>query len=202
MQFLKYLSEPFLRPLRSKTIQCWILRLQLWNFTIISESLAANLEKVRQMSVWQTVPKFWFIWLWYLSFCITYVSLCGTTKKQKIQNFGTVCHTEVCITFLRLAAELSELAKKIMKLQPQVQPRTSFDPNGLKNSPFKHFESSLKSMHLSQKFMRGMSRGRDRTKSKWPKQWGVIAWLKELEKKCFANVWWIKTQEKLESVLP
>ena len=30
---------------------------------IITESLAANLKKVRQTSVWQVVPKFWFIWL-------------------------------------------------------------------------------------------------------------------------------------------
>ena len=65
---------PFLRPMRSKNDQCWILRLRPQNFVIISESLAANLEKVRQASVWQTVPKFWFIWLWYLSFSITYKS--------------------------------------------------------------------------------------------------------------------------------
>ena len=32
-------------------------------------------------------------------------------QSQIDQNFGTVCHTEVCLTFLRLAAELSELAK-------------------------------------------------------------------------------------------
>ena len=38
------------------------------NFSIISESLAVNLKKVRQTSVWQTVLKFWFIWLWDLSF--------------------------------------------------------------------------------------------------------------------------------------
>ena len=35
-------------------------------FVIGYESLAANLEKVRQTSVWQAVPKFWFIWLCYL----------------------------------------------------------------------------------------------------------------------------------------
>ena len=37
----------------TKDVQCWILRLGLQNFLIISESLAANLEKVRQTSVWQ-----------------------------------------------------------------------------------------------------------------------------------------------------
>ena len=74
MRFLKYLAELFLRPLRSKDVRCWILRLQPQNFVVISESLAASLEKVRQPSVWQTVAKFWFIWHWYLSFCIIYNS--------------------------------------------------------------------------------------------------------------------------------
>ena len=65
MQSLKYLAEPFLRPLRSKDVRCWILRSRPRNFAIISESLAANLEKVRQTSVWQMVLKFWFICLFY-----------------------------------------------------------------------------------------------------------------------------------------
>ena len=44
--------------------------LGLWpqNFEIVLESLAPNLEKIRQTSVWQTVPKFWFIWLCYISY--------------------------------------------------------------------------------------------------------------------------------------
>ena len=37
------------------------------NFVIISESLAANLEKERQGSVWQTITKFWLICLFYCS---------------------------------------------------------------------------------------------------------------------------------------
>ena len=49
-------------------IEVDFLRLRPRNFAIIPESLAANLEKVRQTTVWQTVPKFWFIWLWYLSY--------------------------------------------------------------------------------------------------------------------------------------
>ena len=49
-------KEGQLRPLRSKDNQCWILRMRLWSFIIISECLAANLKKVRQISVWQTVP--------------------------------------------------------------------------------------------------------------------------------------------------
>ena len=64
--FLKHLQLPFLRPLRSKDILCWILRLWTWNLVIISERLAANLEKVMQTSVWQTIPKFWFICLFLL----------------------------------------------------------------------------------------------------------------------------------------
>ena len=83
---LKYLAEPSLRPLRSKYVRCWILRLWPRNFAIISESLAANLEKVRQTSVWQTVPKFWFIWLWYLSFCITYKDFEDNKKDKWIQT--------------------------------------------------------------------------------------------------------------------
>ena len=43
--FLKCKEGPFLRPLRSKDNQCWILRLWPRNFVIIFESLAANLEK-------------------------------------------------------------------------------------------------------------------------------------------------------------
>ena len=27
-----------------------------------------NIEKVRQTSVWKMVPKFWFIWLFYISY--------------------------------------------------------------------------------------------------------------------------------------
>ena len=48
-----------------------------------------------------------------LSFCITYKSksLRKNKKRQINQNFGTVCHTEVCL-FSRLAAKLSEIITK------------------------------------------------------------------------------------------
>ena len=59
--------------------QCWILRLQPRNFIIISESWAANLEKVRHTSVWQIVPKFWFICLFIVSQRLTIVS--NVTRK-------------------------------------------------------------------------------------------------------------------------
>ena len=77
-----------------------------------------------------------------------------TRKKRQInQNFGTVCHTEVCLTFSRLAATLSEMITNL-----KIQHRTSFDLNGLKNGPSKHFERSLKSMHLFQRLIGGMNR--------------------------------------------
>jgi hypothetical protein len=78
----KTFAWAILRPLRSKNDPGWILR--LWPFAIISESVAANLEKVRQTSVWQTFPKFWFIWLWCLSFCNTYKCMSlRNIKKDK-----------------------------------------------------------------------------------------------------------------------
>ena len=66
---------------------------------------------------------------------------------QMNQNFGTVCHTEVCFTFLRLAAKLSEMMTKFRGWNLKIQHRTSFDLNGLKNGHTKHFENRLKSMH-------------------------------------------------------
>ena len=60
----------------------WILRLQLRNSLDSSESLSANLEKVRQTSAWQMVPKFWFIWLSYHSSCITYKSKSLRNNKK------------------------------------------------------------------------------------------------------------------------
>ena len=35
------------------------------------------------------------------------------SKRQINQNFGTVCHTEVCLTFSRLVAKLLELISKL-----------------------------------------------------------------------------------------
>jgi hypothetical protein len=61
----------------------------------------------------------------------------------------SVCHT-VCLTFLMLAAELSELAKKFRGHSLKTQPQTSFD---LTNGPSKHFQRSL---NLFQRLMGGM----------------------------------------------
>ena len=57
------------------------------------------------------------------------------------KTLKTICHTEVCITFSRLAAKLSEVSKKSQGRSLKIQPRTSFDLNDLKNNPSKHFES-------------------------------------------------------------
>ena len=56
------------RSWRSNDDWYWILRLRPRNFAIVSESFTPNLKKVRLTSVWQTVPKFWFIWLCYISY--------------------------------------------------------------------------------------------------------------------------------------
>jgi hypothetical protein len=50
------------------------LRLRPRNFAIIPDTFSPHLRMVRYTSVYQTVPKFWFIWLCYISFCITYKS--------------------------------------------------------------------------------------------------------------------------------
>ena len=84
--------------------------------------------------------------------------LTRVSKKRQInQNFGTVCHTEVCLTFSRLTAKLSELITKFRGRNLKIQPRSSFDLNGIKNGTAKHFENSLKSMHLFQRLMGGIN---------------------------------------------
>ena len=71
-------------------------------------------------------------------------------QSQINQNFGTVCHTEVCLTFSRLAAKLSEMIAKFRGRSLKIQPRLSFDLNGLKNGMRKYFENSLKSFQILQ----------------------------------------------------
>jgi hypothetical protein len=69
------------------------------------------------------------------------------------QNFGTVCHTEVCLTFSRLAAKLSGIIAKFRGRSLKIQHRLSF---GLKNGPSLHFKNSLKSIDLFQRVMGAM----------------------------------------------
>ena len=56
-------------------------------------------------------------------------------QSQINQNFGTICHTEVCLTFSRLAAKLSEMITKFRGRSLKIQHRSSFDLNSLKNGP-------------------------------------------------------------------
>ena len=65
--------------------------------------------------------------------------------------------TEVYLTFSRLAAEPSELAKKFRGRNLKIQHWTSYDHNGLKNGATKSFENSLKSMQIFQILMGGMN---------------------------------------------
>ena len=63
----------------------------------------------------------------YLSFLLLYVMQKERYQSQINKNFGTVCHTEVCLTFSRLGAKLSgtiaKLRARSLKIQPQ-RPQT------------------------------------------------------------------------------
>ena len=134
--FSKSLEGPFLRPLRSKDIWGWMLRLWPQNFLSSCESLAINFKKVRQTSVWQIFPKIWFFFF----FLIVHQRLITVRNISKSNKSGLWNH------FLRLAAKVSELPKKFQGNSFKIQPRTSSDLNGLKHDPSKQFESSLKSI--------------------------------------------------------
>ena len=67
------------------------------------------------------------------------------TSVQINQNFGTVCHTEDCVTFLRLAAKLSKMITNFWGCNLKIQHRMSVDLNG------------LKSMQIFQLLMGGMN---------------------------------------------
>ena len=74
-------------------------------------------------------------------------------QSQINQNFMTICHAEVCLTFSRLAVKLSEMIAKFWGCSLKIQHWLSFDHNGLKKGHIKHFENSLKSMHFFQILM-------------------------------------------------
>ena len=61
-----------------------------------------------------------------------------SNAKRKISK----SNKEACLTFLRLAAKLSEIITKFQGCSLKIQPRSSFDLNGLKNSTAKHFENT------------------------------------------------------------
>jgi hypothetical protein len=106
----------------------WILRLRPRNFAIVPESLA---RKGKVDLWWQTVPKFWFILLCYISFCITYNMSTAKFEMQQSQinqNFGTVCHTEDCLTFLRWGAKLLGTIAKVRGRSLKIQPSEVIRP--------------------------------------------------------------------------
>ena len=52
-------------------------------------------------------------------------------QSQINQNFGTICHTEICLTSSRLAAKLSEMIAKFRGRSLKIQHWSSFDLNDL-----------------------------------------------------------------------
>ena len=80
---------------------------EIW-YLIISESLAANLEKVSQTSVWQTVPKFSFIWHFYCS------SMSNKSELfQKLQFSNPPLHRIECLMDFNWIRSTSESPKKL-----------------------------------------------------------------------------------------
>ena len=69
--------------------------------------------------------------------------------KKKNQSFGTVCHREVCLTFLSLGAKISGPIAKFRGCSLKIQHWSSFHLNNLENCPSLQFRNSLKSMHCS-----------------------------------------------------
>ena len=84
-----------------------------WNFLDSSESLNANL----------LIPKFWFIWLWYLSFCITYKSksLRNKKKDKKLKLWNLLSY------------------RKISRSQPQNSTSNVLWPQWPQKRPFETF---------------------------------------------------------------
>ena len=64
-------------------------------------------------------------------------------QSQINHNLGTICHTEVSLTFSRLAAIFSGMITKFQGRSLKIQHRSSFDLNGLKNGPSLHFKNSF-----------------------------------------------------------
>ena len=77
-------------------------------------------------------------------------------KKKKKQSFGTVCHRNVCLTFLSLGAKISGTIAKFRGCSLKIQHWSSFHLNNLENCPSLQFKNSLKSMHLSHRLMEGI----------------------------------------------
>ena len=145
----KSLKGPFLRPLRSKDVQGWILRLRPWIFLDSSEDLATNLKKVKQTSEsngkWLQSSDLFDIDI-FLFALLTWVSLWGTIKKtKKIKTLEPFVVQRSALLFWSWQRNFLSYLKKFKVAALKFKPWTSFDLNGLKKGPSKHFEISLKS---------------------------------------------------------
>ena len=93
-------------------------------------------------------------------------------QSQINQNFGTICHTEVCLTFLRFTAKLSEL--KIFEMAASYfnreHPLTS---RASKTALQNILKVASNQCSFSKDWWEVWIVGRDRTKTKCPKEWGV-----------------------------
>ena len=102
---------------RTIDVEFWGCDLKIWQPFL---KISANLEKGRQTSVWETVPTFWFISLWYLSFCITYKSsLWGTIKKSNKSERWNRFSYRGLPSFFEVGSQLFRNDSQISRLQPQ-----------------------------------------------------------------------------------
>ena len=77
----------------------------------------------------------------------------GNAKRKISQitlNFGTICHTEVCLTFLRLAAKLSEMIANFRGCNLKLQRPIVIRLQQPKNGSAKIFKNYMKSLHFFQ----------------------------------------------------
>ena len=88
----------------------------------------------------------------YLSFLLFPKDL----QSQIKQNFKTVYHKKICLTFLSLAAKLSEITTKFQGCSLKIEHWSSFDLNGLKNGPSLHFKKYPQINALCQRLMGAM----------------------------------------------
>ena len=74
-------------------------------------------------------------------------------QSQINQNFGTICHTEVCLTFSMLAAKLSKMIAKFRGCSLKIQPQMASKPG-----MHKYFENNLKLFQIFQAWILGSAR--------------------------------------------
>ena len=136
--------------LRLNDSPSWILRFRPWKFLANSKMLSVNLENVRQASVCQTVPKFWFICLFYsFSKKLIYWNAKGEVKSQTLEPF-----------VIRRSASLFWLfrvSKKFSRLKSQ---NSTLNISWPQRPQKRHTQTffSLKSIHFFQRLMGGMNK--------------------------------------------